>query len=362
MDRKKQSPEYAKMSHATAISLGLMHNRMYRGAVNRCVNLLVHYPEGCAANCAYCGLAKKRPGTYQEKSFIHVEWPLFKMSEIIDAIRGAPDYVGRTCISMITNGKCVTHTLTMTEQLGRETRLPISILTSPSILNGDFLEKARASGADKIGVALDLATPELFDRYRGKGVSGPHRWERYWQFLEDALSVFGPRNVGAHLMVGMGETEKEMTDLMDRLFHMGIDNHLFSFFAEEGSSLGNMPQPPWPTYLRIQLARYLIEKEISRSGQMAFDETGAISDFGVSPKILEEIIRSGIPFMTTGCLDEKGAVACNRPFGNCLPDVQQWNYPYQPNREETDLITKIFLMPANKLGIKCLTSKKANAI
>ena len=69
---KEQSPDYAKMSHATAISLGLMRGRMYRGAVNRCVNLLVHYPEGCSANCAYCGLAKKRPGAYQDKSFIHV--------------------------------------------------------------------------------------------------------------------------------------------------------------------------------------------------------------------------------------------------------------------------------------------------
>ncbi|MBW2206735.1 MAG: radical SAM protein, partial [Deltaproteobacteria bacterium] len=42
------SPEYAKMSHASAISLGLIRGRMYRGAVNRCVNLLVHYAEGCS--------------------------------------------------------------------------------------------------------------------------------------------------------------------------------------------------------------------------------------------------------------------------------------------------------------------------
>ena len=77
----QQSPDFVKMSHATAISLGLMRGRMYRGAVNRCVNLLVHYPEGCAANCAYCGLAKKRPGTYQEKSFIHVAWPTYPMDD-----------------------------------------------------------------------------------------------------------------------------------------------------------------------------------------------------------------------------------------------------------------------------------------
>jgi len=338
MNEQKQSPEYAKMSHATAISLGLMHNRMYRGAVNRCVNLLVHYPEGCSANCAYCGLAKKRPGTYREKSFIHVDWPLFSIDDIIDAVNTAPGYVKRTCISMITNGKCKTDTLVMTRQLTEATKLPVSILTSPTILEKDFLLEARGCGADKIGVALDLATPDLFEKYRGKGVSGPHRWEKYWQFMEDALSVFGPHNVGAHLMVGMGETEKGMVSLMDRLWQMGVDNHLFSFFAEEGSSLGNRPQPPWPTYLRIQLARYLIENEISSPDQMAFDEAGAIVGFGVPPERMETIIHSGIPFMTTGCLDENGEVACNRPFGNCLPDVQQWNYPYPPNQEETKLI------------------------
>ncbi len=58
-DTKTESPQYAKMSHATAISLGLVNRRMYRGAVNRCVNLLVHYAEGCSANCAYCGLARE---------------------------------------------------------------------------------------------------------------------------------------------------------------------------------------------------------------------------------------------------------------------------------------------------------------
>ena len=42
--------------------------------------------------------------------------------------------------------------------------------------------------------------------------------------------------------------------------------------------------------------------------------------------------------MTTGCVDENGQVACNRPFGNCLPDIRQWNYPYEPNQEERDLI------------------------
>jgi biotin synthase len=338
-----QSPQFVKMSRATAISLGLMRGRMHRGAVNRCVNLLLHYPEGCSANCAYCGLAKRRPGTYLEKSFIHVEWPVYSMDAVSDSIRNAPAYVKRTCISMITNGKCLSDTLCLADRLSRETTLPLSVLVSPTLLDTQYLADIKAAGVDKIGVALDLANPQLFDLYRGSGVSGPHRWDRYWEILSGGIEIFGPFDVGAHLMVGMGETEKEMVSLMEKLSQMGIVNHLFSFFAEKGSIMADRPQPPWPGYLRVQLARYLIEGGLGRFDTMVFDTRGRIIDFGLARCKLSEVIDSGIPFMTAGCLGPDGKVACNRPFGNCLPDVKQWNYPYRPNEEELTLIRRSIL-------------------
>lgn len=338
--KRAQSPEFVKVSHASAISLGFMSGRMYRGAVNRCVNLLVHYPEGCSANCAYCGLAKKRPGRYEEKSFIHVAWPLHPVDRVIEGVNHAPSYVKRTCISMITNGKCREDTLEIARLLASGTSHPVSVLVSPAILDEPYLIALKDAGVDKMGVALDLATPELFEKYRGDGVSGPHKWERYWETMEAGLRVFGPGNVGAHLMVGLGETEREMVLLMQGLWRMGVVNHLFSFFAEKGSVLARRPQPPWPTYLRVQLARYLIEEGVVVVDDIAFDSQGHIVDFGLSSRRLTEIINSGIPFMTTGCLGSDGQVACNRPFGNCLPDERQWNYPYRPNEQELSLIRR----------------------
>jgi biotin synthase-related radical SAM superfamily protein len=341
---EKQSPQYAKMSRATAISLGLVQGRMFRGAVNKCVNLLVHYPEGCSANCAYCGLAKRRPGTYQSKSFIHVDWPVYSMDEVIGAVNQAPSYVKRICISMITNGKCRRDTVEMTGRLRAETSLPVSVLVSPTIIEKSDLRAMKDAGAEKIGVAVDLATPDLFEKYRGKGVSGPHKWEEYWLTIDDALEVFGVPHVGAHLMVGMGETEEQMVSIMEKLWTMGVANHLFAFFAEDGSQLAGWPQPPWSAYLRIQLARYLIEEGLSSQTRMAFDHRGGITDFGVESDRLKQIISLGTPFMTTGCLGPDGQVACNRPFGNCLPDDIQWNYPYPPNDLELDLIRQHIFM------------------
>ena len=337
-EEEKQSPGYARISSATAISLGLGKGRFYRGAKNRCANLLVHYGQGCAANCAYCGLAKRRTGSYDEKTFIMVQWPLFSMDALIEAINNGPQYVRRTCISMTTNGRCPRDTIALTERLKKETTIPISILISPTVLKVDDLKAMKESGADRIGVAIDLATPELFDRYRGKGVSGPHRWERYRQMVAHGIEIFGKCNVGVHLMVGMGETEEEMASFMERTWNRGAVNHLFSFFAESGSILEHRKQPPWPSYLRVQLARYLIEERSVSASNMAFDGDGHIIDFGLPREDIVEIINLGIPFMTGGCLDDDGEVACNRPFGNCLPDEKQWNYPYPPNEEELDLI------------------------
>ena len=80
----QESPEYIKMSLAAAMTLGYRSGRFYRYAHNKCINLLLTYGQGCAANCAYCGLARERKGQYAEKSFIRVEWPICPADETIE--------------------------------------------------------------------------------------------------------------------------------------------------------------------------------------------------------------------------------------------------------------------------------------
>ncbi|MCP4417251.1 MAG: hypothetical protein GY805_11560, partial [Chloroflexi bacterium] len=64
------SPDYVRISMAAAIELGLKPGRLMRGCGCGCINLLQNYPEGCYANCNYCGLARERPGVAEENSFI----------------------------------------------------------------------------------------------------------------------------------------------------------------------------------------------------------------------------------------------------------------------------------------------------
>jgi len=61
---------------------------------------------------------------------------------------------------------------------------------------------------------------------------------------------------------------------------------------------------------------------------MIFDERGCLVDFGVSRVLVLKVIKTGYPFITSGC------PGCNRPYYNESPRGPLYNYPRQPLPEE----------------------------
>lgn len=329
-----ESPRYMRMSLAAAMTLGFQPGLFYRNARLHCINLLFAYSAGCAARCAYCGLSGGRPDDRTGKSFIRVSWPTYPLEDIVAAIAGRKERVKRICISMLTNRRSVGDTKQICARLRSSFDIPVSLLISPTILKSGDLRDFMDAGADKIGVAIDLATPELFDRFRGSGVRGPHKWETYWRCLSNAVQIFGEGNAGSHFMVGMGETEKEMCRAIQRVRDMGGRTHLFSFYPETGSAMAHAPQPPVSQYRRVQLARFLIDEEIGSAGRFAYDARERIEDYGIAPDVLDGIVDSGEPFRTSGCEGYDGKVACNRPYANSRPGPGIRNFPFRPDESD----------------------------
>ena len=116
-------------------------------------------------------------------------------------------------------------------------------------------EGVREAGADIFTVALDAVTPEIFERTRGRGVDSPHRYDHYWRAIEWAAEVFGPERFGAHLICGMGETERELLEVAQRIRDLGGHNHMFAFFPERGSLMEDWPAVDRGQWRRVQLAR-----------------------------------------------------------------------------------------------------------
>jgi biotin synthase len=341
-----RSPEYVQMSTAAAITLGLVPGQMHRTACTHCLNLLVTYPEGCRANCAYCGLARHREEArdYADRNFIRVDWPTARYDEVIERVKSGADrnQFERMCISMITHPESNADTYVLLEKWVREVpRVPVSILSNPTTLGRDDLVRMRDMGAEIFTVALDAVTPAIFDRTRGRGVDSPHKYEKYWEAIGWAAEVFGPERFGAHLICGMGETEREILEVGQRVKDMGGHNHMFAFFPERGSLMEDWPAVDRGQWRRVQLARFVVDFCNGRVEDMRFDAAGRVVDFGIDPEDVDALIATGKPFRTSGCpgRDDDQVSACNRPYGDSSP-TDILSFPFVPAPADVAIVRR----------------------
>ncbi|AEJ38958.1 Radical SAM domain protein [Sulfobacillus acidophilus TPY] len=335
-DDPRQSPEYVMTSLAGAMTLGIEKGKFARPEIVLTgLNILTTYPQNCVANCSYCGVSRERRTPREETTFIRVKWPIVAVDELIERTNSVPHQMRRLCVGMLANRPSYQHSLEIIRQFRERTPLLISGLITASLIHSRHdLEQIRDAGADRVDIAIDAATPELFEQHRGRPVKGPHRWEHFWWVTELATTVFPPGTVGIHLVAGLGETEQEFLSACQRAQDMGVVTHVFSFNPEPSTLLGDYPQPPIGHYRRIQLGRYLINELGVNVAHFRFNQAGQVASYQVDPDWLDRIIESGRPFMTSGCPDETGETACNRPYGNGRPSEKIRNFPFAPTADD----------------------------
>ena len=317
MSGEERVPEKIRVSSGSAIVLGLLRGKL--DAMPTTVYLLTYRRGKCTANCGFCPQARGSHGRADMLS--RVSWPVFPTRLVLDGIEKAvkDGRIRRVCLQALNYPEVFTDLLAFVKAIYSRVKVPISISCQP--LNLENMQRLAEAGAERIGIPLDAATEELFDKVKGRSVGGLYVWEEQFKLLGEAVDIFGNGKVSTHLIVGLGESEKEMVEIIQRCIDMDVLPALFAFTPIAGTVLENSHQPPIPIYRRIQLARHLILHEIARYEDMRFDGKSCISGFGVDKGVLTRIIQTGEPFLTSGCPN------CNRPYYNEKPSGPIYNYP-----------------------------------
>jgi len=322
--RAESLPEKIRASFGSAVVLGLTKGTL--DAKPTTVYLLTFQSAKCSANCGFCPQARKSTGRADMLS--RVTWPPFPTERVISGIKHAvkDDAIRRVCIQALNYPTVSREILNVAEEILSRVTVPISVSCQP--INREEMKKLAKAGVERMCIPLDAATKELFDRVKGRLVDGPYVWEKQLMALRDAVRIFGKDFVGTHLMVGLGETEEELVRTIQWCVDLGVYPGLFSFTPIFGTALQNRSQPSISHYRRIQIAHYLITNGRVRCEEMQFNEVGALNNFGIPREQLWQVIRTGKPFLTSGCPD------CNRPYYNERPKGPIYNYPRQPLAEE----------------------------
>lgn len=310
-------PPRLRASLGSAVVLGLMQAKLQTEPTTA---YLMTYTKGkCRANCSFCPQATSSRGRADMLS--RISWPAFNTTDVLDELKKAVENgrMRRVCLQALNYPSVIADLMALTKAIHQPIDVPTSLSCQP--LSVENIRLLASTGAERIGIPLDAATEQLFEKVKGQVVGGPYDWNRQLELLGEAVDVFGKGRVSTHLIVGLGETEEEMVKTVQQCSDMGVLPALFAFTPIKGTVLQDVAPPSITTYRRVQLARYMIVHGKARFENMSFNAKGCLAHFGVSENTLKSIIQMGGPFLTSGCPH------CNRPYYNEKPSGPIYNYP-----------------------------------
>jgi len=306
-----------RISEGTAAVLGL--NQVRAITPPRTAYLMIG--EGCPRDCAFCAQARSATGPAGHLS--RVVWPSYPTAVVIERLARAAEMgaLERVCLQTVAGAASLAAVRYLLPVLTAAIGLPVS--ASVYLRDLDDLAGLFDLGLDRVGIAIDAASPEVYRRTKHGDQAAA------LGFLAAAAAAH-PGRVSTHLIVGMGETEQESLTFVDWSLAQGITVGLFAFTPVRGTGMATVPPPPLASYRRIQAATELMRRGVAELGHYRFDADGRLAGIDLPRRTVETALADGRGFETSGC------AACNRPYYNERPGHVPYNYPAPLSRAELD--------------------------
>ncbi|MGM0472428.1 MAG: radical SAM protein [Bacillota bacterium] len=303
-----------KLSVGTAHILGM--KRLRTDAPPTTAYLLIG--EGCSNNCSFCSQAQGSKASKDDLS--RVKWEEYEPAKIIEKLAAAADRgdVERICMQAVDNQQVEEEVSQFLEELTAKVDLPISV--SKSISSVEEVGELLAAGVSNVNIALDAVNPEHHCEIKDGS------YQEKYELLLAAAREF-PNQISTHIIVGLGESEEEIIDLLVKLKELQVEVGVFAFTPLPGTKLANHARPDLHKYRRIQVANHLIDQHDFKLADFEFS-SGQLIDVDLATAELIDLLADGKAFHTIGC------EGCNRPYYNEKPGGVIYNYPRDMEEEE----------------------------
>ncbi len=287
-------------------SLAAMKKGFLRASAKPGIAYVMQYsPHGCSATCAFC---TQSVTSSSSKEFLsRVPWPVIDIENLLQMLEKSN--FSRICLQSVIKKDFIEEALELTSKVS-SIRKKVSVSITPIPVR--YLRYFAREGADYLGVGLDASSEEVSHR-----VLKPYPWKLYWRFIEEGVKVFGERHVVTHIIVGLGESSKDLLGTVEKLYELGSEVSLFAFTPMRGTLMDDYRMPSMREYRFAQVATYLIfqgykwrEFTLFRNGKPY-----------IRPEFLDEVLNKPAAFITRGC------PGCNRPFYTERPGKELYNFP-----------------------------------
>lgn len=304
-----EAPQW-RLSSGTAVVAGLATARLDCAPTTAYVML----GERCSGDCAFC--AQARSSAARADLLSRVAWPAYGAEHAAAAISSACDanVLRRICFQVTTGPGHIDRAIDAVRTARSLTDAPICV--SVAVPSCEEIGRLLGAGASRVTLAIDAACERVYAATK----SGS--WAHVRMLLRSAAQAY-PRQIGTHLIVGLGETELEMACALQDYVDLDIATGLFALTPIAGTRLASAMPPPLDAYRRLQATRWLLTSRLARQNNLRYDGGGRIISLGMPRERLLQALSDPVdsPFRTSGCRD------CNRPYYNERPGGVIYNYP-----------------------------------
>ncbi|MFW9874167.1 MAG: radical SAM protein [Candidatus Thorarchaeota archaeon] len=129
-------------------------------------------------------------------------------------------------------------------------KIPIGV--EPYVTENEDIDLLFEAGATELKINIETPNKDIFDK-----VCPGMAYEKIYDVLEYAVSVFGKNNVCSNLIVGLGETDEELVSKVEELAKIGVVANLRAVRVNDlnkqklNESLGYIPKPVAPERLMM---------------------------------------------------------------------------------------------------------------
>ncbi|MCS7201245.1 MAG: radical SAM protein [Dictyoglomus sp.] len=267
----------------------------------------------CQKNCAFCTQARESNDSLYLSRII---WPNIEEEELFSLLKAKRDFFYRICIQTTKTEFWKKNIKSLISKL-KIFNLPISL--SAPVENMKEVDELFELGIERMNISIDVADRELYFKIKEQ------LWEDKINLIKNASKKYKER-ITTHIIVGLGEKEKFLLEIINELIKNKITIALFAFTPLPGTKLENKTPPDYLTYRKIQIITFLLQRNLINFENLRFDkkERLIIEDWWLNKSYyyFQEI------FLTMGCPN------CNRPYYNESPRITPYNFPREIKQEE----------------------------
>ena len=304
-----------KVSIGTAIELGLSKGMLDIAPTTAYLMI----GEKCDNKCAFC--SQSVGSTSGKNKLSRVIWPQIDNEIILKSLKNYNNKsIKRICLQVMGSDEALKDAKEFIKYVIGNIDMPISV--SAKVECREDVEDLLRLGVQKIGIAIDGANEVVYKDVKGKN------FKEKVEFVK-ALGLLYPEKISTHIIVGLGETHKDIFHLYSELTNSNVTVSLFAFTPVKGTKLEKLNPPTIENYRQVQLMTYLIKNGYNQDDFEFID--GKLSNVKNLTNDTKMLITKGIPFQISGCKD------CNRPYYNERPGGTIYNYSRDLNSDECTL-------------------------